>query len=115
MISDFAAGANQEGKHWFGLNWERDLPQPEIADLRNVVAGDPSPDGQGVLEIKRGIEVGHIFQLGTNTAKRPNSPYGENGKACHLTMGAMALVYPVWWRPPLSKTMTSVALSGPQL
>ena len=72
FISDFAAGANQDGKHWFGLNWERDLPLPEIADLRNVVAGDPSPDGQGVLEIKRGIEVGHIFQLGTKYSESMN-------------------------------------------
>ena len=64
LMSDFAAGANIDDKHYFGVNWERDLPLPAVADLRNVVAGDPSPDGQGVLELCRGIEVGHIFQLG---------------------------------------------------
>lgn len=92
FISDFAAGANQDGKHWFGLNWERDLPLPEIADLRNVVAGDPSPDGQGVLEIKRGIEVGHIFQLGTKYSESMNcTVMGENGKHATLTMGCYGI------------------------
>ena len=92
FISDFAAGANQDGKHWFGLNWERDLPLPEIADLRNVVAGDPSPDGQGVLEIKRGIEVGHIFQLGTKYSESMNcTVMGENGKPATLTMGCYGI------------------------
>ncbi|MDO8697434.1 MAG: proline--tRNA ligase, partial [Pseudomonas sp.] len=65
LMSDFGIGANIDDKHYFGVNWERDLPLPVVADLRNVVAGDPSPDGQGTLVIKRGIEVGHIFQLGT--------------------------------------------------
>ena len=64
LMSDFGIGANIDDKHYFGVNWERDLPVPTVADLRNVVAGDPSPDGKGTLEIKRGIEVGHIFQLG---------------------------------------------------
>ncbi|RUT67187.1 proline--tRNA ligase [Morganella morganii] len=64
MMSDFGAGANIDGKHYFGINWERDTALPEVADIRNVVAGDPSPDGKGTLMIKRGIEVGHIFQLG---------------------------------------------------
>ncbi|EPU3935650.1 proline--tRNA ligase [Morganella morganii] len=64
MMSDFGAGANIDGKHYFGINWERDAALPEVADIRNVVAGDPSPDGKGTLMIKRGIEVGHIFQLG---------------------------------------------------
>ncbi|NIH17385.1 proline--tRNA ligase [Morganella morganii] len=64
MMSDFGAGANIDGKHYFGINWERDATLPEVADIRNVVAGDPSPDGKGTLMIKRGIEVGHIFQLG---------------------------------------------------
>lgn len=63
-MSDFGAGANIDGKHYFGINWERDLPLAEMADIRNVVEGDPSPDGKGTLLIKRGIEVGHIFQLG---------------------------------------------------
>ena len=63
-LADFSAGANEDGKHLFGINWDRDLPLPEVADLRNVVEGDPSPDGKGTLDIRRGIEVGHIFQLG---------------------------------------------------
>ncbi|CDH06329.1 proline tRNA synthetase [Xenorhabdus bovienii str. oregonense] len=65
VMSNFGAGANVDDKHYFGINWERDLPLPEIADIRNVVEGDASPDSQGTLLIKRGIEVGHIFQLGT--------------------------------------------------
>jgi len=63
LMSDFVCGANEEGFHLAGVNWGRDLPEPEVADIRNVVAGDPSPDGKGKLEIVRGIEVGHIFQL----------------------------------------------------
>ncbi len=65
LVADFICGANEDGKHLSGANWGRDLPEPEVADLRNVVEGDASPDGKGVLTIKRGIEVGHIFQLGT--------------------------------------------------
>jgi prolyl-tRNA synthetase len=65
LMSDFVCGANEEGFHLTGVNWGRDLPEPQVADLRNVVAGDPSPDGKGKLEIVRGIEVGHIFQLRT--------------------------------------------------
>jgi prolyl-tRNA synthetase len=92
LISDFAAGANQEDKHYFGINWERDLPLPEVADLRNVVAGDPSPDGMGTLIIKRGIEVGHIFQLGTKYSEAMNcSVMGENGKPVVLTMGCYGI------------------------
>jgi prolyl-tRNA synthetase len=64
-LADFVCGANEEGFHLSGVNWGRDLPEPQVADIRNVVAGDPSPDGQGRLEIVRGIEVGHIFQLRT--------------------------------------------------
>ena len=64
-MSDFVCGANEEGFHLTGVNWGRDLPEPQVADIRNVVAGDPSPDGKGTLEIARGIEVGHIFQLRT--------------------------------------------------
>jgi prolyl-tRNA synthetase len=64
-MSDFVCGANEEGFHLAGVNWGRDLPEPHVADLRNVVAGDPSPDGKGSLEIARGIEVGQIFQLRT--------------------------------------------------
>ena len=92
LMSDFAAGANQDDKHWFGLNWERDLELPEIADLRNVLAGDPSPDGQGVLEIKRGIEVGHIFQLGSKYSESMNcTVMGEDGKPATLTMGCYGI------------------------
>ncbi|MGE6659719.1 proline--tRNA ligase [Pseudomonas sp. NPDC077408] len=92
LMSDFVAGANQEDKHYFGVNWERDLPLPEVADLRNVVAGDPSPDGVGTLIIKRGIEVGHIFQLGTKYSQAMNcSVMGENGKPVILTMGCYGI------------------------
>ena len=92
LMSDFASGANIEDKHYFGVNWERDLPLPAIADLRNVVAGDPSPDGQGRLEIKRGIEVGHIFQLGTKYSQALNCQVlGENGKPVILTMGCYGI------------------------
>jgi len=92
LISDFSAGANVDGKHYFGLNWERDLPLPLVADLRNVLAGDPSPDGKGTLEIKRGIEVGHIFQLGTKYSEALNCQVlGENGKPIILTMGCYGI------------------------
>ena len=92
LMSDFGIGANQEDKHYFGVNWERDLPLPQVADLRNVVAGDPSPDGQGKLEIKRGIEVGHIFQLGTKYSEAMKlSVLGEEGKPTTLTMGCYGI------------------------
>ena len=92
LMSDFGAGANIDGKHYFGLNWERDLPLPAVADLRNVVAGDPSPDGHGTLVIKRGIEVGHIFQLGTKYSQALNCQVlGENGKPIILTMGCYGI------------------------
>ncbi|MFI8744621.1 proline--tRNA ligase [Pseudomonas sp. NPDC077186] len=92
LMSDFASGANIEDKHYFGVNWERDLPLPAVADLRNVVAGDPSPDGQGTLEIKRGIEVGHIFQLGSKYSEAMNCQVlGENGKPVTLTMGCYGI------------------------
>jgi prolyl-tRNA synthetase len=92
FMSDFAIGANIDDKHYLGVNWERDLPLPEVADLRNVVAGDPSPDGQGTLEIKRGIEVGHIFQLGTKYSEALNCQVlGENGKPVILTMGCYGI------------------------
>ena len=64
-ITDFICGANEEGFHITGVNWARDLPEPKVADLRNVVEGDASPDGKGVLKLQRGIEVGHVFYLGT--------------------------------------------------
>ncbi len=92
LMSDFAIGANIDDKHYFGVNWERDLPLPDVADLRNVVAGDPSPDGQGTLEIKRGIEVGHIFQLGSKYSEAMNcTVMGENGKPAILSMGCYGI------------------------
>ncbi len=91
-VADFTAGANIEGKHYFGLNWERDLPLPREADLRNVQAGDPSPDGRGSLHILRGIEVGHIFQLGDKySAAMGCSVLDENGKDRVLTMGCYGI------------------------
>jgi prolyl-tRNA synthetase len=65
LMSDFVTGANREDYHYTGANWERDLPLPEVVDLRMAVAGDPSPDGGGELQVTRGIEVGQIFKLGT--------------------------------------------------
>ena len=87
-LSNFVCGANKEGHHLKGVNWVRDLPEPEFADIRNVVAGDPSPDGQGHLEIRRGIEVGHIFQLGTKYSETMKAKVlDENGKSQLVTMG----------------------------
>ncbi|MBB3139986.1 proline--tRNA ligase [Halomonas organivorans] len=92
MMSDFGAGANIDGKHYFGINWERDLPLPQVADLRNVVEGDPSPDGQGTLSIKRGIEVGHVFQLGQKYSEAMNATVLDaNGKAAHPWMGCYGI------------------------
>ncbi len=92
LMSDFAAGANIEDKHYFGVNWERDLPLPEVADLRNVVEGDPSPDGKGTLVIKRGIEVGHIFQLGTKYSEAMKlNVLSEQGKPVNLIMGCYGI------------------------
>ncbi|MET0066427.1 MAG: proline--tRNA ligase [Candidatus Thiodiazotropha sp.] len=92
-MADFSAGANQDGQHYFGINWGRDLPEPaETADLRNVQEGDPSPDGQGTLTIARGIEVGHIFQLGRKYSDAMNaSVLDENGKAVVMTMGCYGI------------------------
>jgi prolyl-tRNA synthetase len=92
-MADFSAGANQDGKHYFGINWGRDLPEPAaIADLRNVHEGDPSPDGQGRLTIARGIEVGHIFQLGSKYSDAMNATVlDENGKAVVMTMGCYGI------------------------
>lgn len=92
VTADFSAGANRDGQHWFGLNWGRDLPLPEVADLRNVVEGDPSPDGKGVLTIARGIEVGHIFQLGrTYSEAMKTTVLGEDGRSTTLTMGCYGI------------------------
>ena len=72
-MADFVCGANEEDLHFTGVNWGRDLPEPAAADLRNVVAGDPSPSGRGALQIVRGIEVGHIFQLGRKYSAAMNA------------------------------------------
>lgn len=92
VTADFSAGANEDGKHYFGINWERDLPLPEVADIRNVVAGDPSPDGKGTLTIARGIEVGHIFQLGEKYAKALKAEVlDESGRGATMTMGCYGI------------------------
>lgn len=91
-LSDFVAGANEDGFHLFGINWERDVACSEIADLRDVVAGDPSPCGKGTLSIARGIEVGHIFQLGTTYSDAMKvGVLNETGKHQNLTMGCYGI------------------------
>jgi prolyl-tRNA synthetase len=91
-LSDFVCGANEEGFHLIGVNWGRDLPEPRVADIRNVVAGDPSPDGRGRLEIARGIEVGHIFQLGTKYSEAMKATFlGEDGTARPFEMGCYGI------------------------
>ncbi len=91
-MSDFGAGANIEKKHYFGINWGRDLDLPPIADLRNAQEGDPSPDGQGTLQLARGIEVGHIFQLGTKYSEAMNAVVlGEDGKSHVMPMGCYGI------------------------
>ena len=92
-LVNFVCGANQDGKHYTGVNWGRDLPQPNIvADIRNVVDGDPSPDGQGTLSIARGIEVGHIFQLGTKYSEAMNATVlNEEGRAQVMMMGCYGI------------------------
>ncbi len=91
-MSDFICGANQEGHHLTGINWGRDLPEPIVADLRNVIAGDASPDGKGVLEICRGIEVGHVFQLGTRYSESMNAVYlDEKGQSQAMVMGCYGI------------------------
>ena len=92
VMSDFICGANEAGFHLTGVNFGRDLPEPEVADIRNVVAGDSSPDGQGTLEILRGIEVGHIFQLRQKYAAALNCAYlDENGKSQIMEMGCYGI------------------------
>jgi len=92
VLSDFVAGANQTGKHVTGLNWQRDAQISQVVDIRNVVEGDPSPDGQGTLTIKRGIEVGHIFQLGQKYSEALGCKVlGEDGKPITVTMGCYGI------------------------
>ena len=92
VLSDFVAGANEADKHATGVNWERDAQFTEVFDLRNVVEGDPSPDGQGTLQIKRGIEVGHIFQLGQKYSEALGCKVlGKDGKPFTVTMGCYGI------------------------
>jgi prolyl-tRNA synthetase len=93
VLHDWICGANAPDFHMTGVNWGRDLPEPDlVADLRNVVAGDPSPDGKGVLAIERGIEVGHVFYLGTKYSRAMNATFlAEDGKPQFLEMGCYGI------------------------
>ncbi|MCL4124622.1 UNVERIFIED_CONTAM: hypothetical protein GTU68_033465 [Idotea baltica] len=92
VMSDFGTGANIDGKHFFGVNWDRDVQLGQVEDLRNVVEGDLSPCGQGTLQLKRGIEVGHIFQLGTAYSEAMNcGVLDANGKNSILEMGCYGI------------------------
>jgi prolyl-tRNA synthetase len=91
-MSDFVCGANAEDFHFTGVNWGRDLPEPAVADLRNVVEGDPSPDGRGTLAIQRGIEVGHVFYLGTKYSQAMGATFiDEDGKSKVIEMGCYGI------------------------
>lgn len=91
-MHDFVCGANQEGHHITGVNWGRDLPEPLVADIRNVIPGDASPDGKGILEICRGIEVGHVFQLGTRYSEAMNCVFlDEKGQTQPMVMGCYGI------------------------
>ncbi|MGJ7495666.1 proline--tRNA ligase [Variovorax sp. RT4R15] len=93
VLADWITGANEVDFHMTGVNWRRDLPEPDlVADIRNVVAGDPSPDGRGLLAIERGIEVGHVFVLGTKYSKDMNATFlDEGGKPQYLEMGCYGI------------------------
>ncbi|OGB20844.1 MAG: proline--tRNA ligase [Burkholderiales bacterium RIFCSPLOWO2_02_FULL_57_36] len=91
-MSDFICGANEADCHYTGANWGRDMPEPIVADIRNVTDGDPSPDGRGTLAIQRGIEVGHVFQLGTRYSEDMKATYlDENGKPQLMQMGCYGI------------------------
>lgn len=91
-MSDFICGANEAGFHLTGVNWGRDLPEPQVTDLRNVVAGDPDPSGQGTLAIQRGIEVGHVFFLGDTYSKKLQATYLDtDGKPALIQMGCYGI------------------------
>ncbi|WP_454455556.1 proline--tRNA ligase [Thauera phenylacetica] len=92
-MADFICGANDADFHFTGVNWGRDLPEPDlVADIRDVVEGDPSPDGRGVLAIQRGIEVGHVFYLGNKYSKAMNATFlDEDGKPKHFEMGCYGI------------------------
>jgi prolyl-tRNA synthetase len=93
VMHDWICGANEADFHMTGVNWARDLPEPDlVADIRNVVAGDASPDGQGVLAIERGIEVGHVFYLGTKYSQAMNATFLDvNGKPQFMEMGCYGI------------------------
>jgi prolyl-tRNA synthetase len=93
VMADWICGANEEDFHFTGVNWGRDLPEPDaVADLRNVVEGDPSPDGKGALAIERGIEIGHIFFLGTKYSDPMKASFlDENGKPQSMQMGCYGI------------------------
>jgi prolyl-tRNA synthetase len=92
QVADFVCGANEDGKHLTGVNWERDLPLPDCTDLRNIVDGDPSPDGDGTLNIARGVEVGHIFQLGKKYSETMKANVlDEQGKEQPMIMGCYGI------------------------
>jgi prolyl-tRNA synthetase len=92
QLADFVCGANQDGKHLTGVNWGRNLPEPAVADLRDAVEGDPSPDGKATLRIARGIEVGHIFQLGDKYSRAMQATcLDQNGEAVILLMGCYGI------------------------
>ena len=91
-MADFVCGANDAGHHLTGVNWGRDLPEPLVLDIRNAVMGDPSPDGKGVVDICRGIEVGHVFQLGTRYSEAMGCTYlDQQGKAQPMVMGCYGI------------------------
>ncbi|WP_367847175.1 proline--tRNA ligase [Rhodoferax sp. WC2427] len=93
VMADWVCGANEADYHYTGVNWGRDLPEPDaIADLRNIVEGDPSPDGKGVLAIERGIEIGHVFYLGTKYSQAMNATFLDvNGKPQFMEMGCYGI------------------------
>ncbi|MCP5143843.1 MAG: proline--tRNA ligase [Gammaproteobacteria bacterium] len=92
QLADFVCGANEDGAHLTGVNWERDVPLTRVEDIRNVVRGDPSPAGQGTLEIKRGIEVGHIFQLGTKYSEAMRATVlDDQGRSVTMVMGCYGI------------------------
>jgi prolyl-tRNA synthetase len=92
VLADFVCGANRDGYHLTGVNWGRDLPEPVVVDLRNVVEGDPSPDGDGILKIVRGIEVGHVFQLGDKYSSALGADVlDQNGRAITVQMGCYGI------------------------
>ena len=91
-LADFVCGANRDGVHLTGVNWGRDAPEPMVADLRNAVDGDPSPNGSGPLTVRRGIEVGHIFQLGDKYSESMDAVVlDDGGRAIHLVMGCYGI------------------------